>query len=269
MTNNLVGSIDLVEILFTLFWVFFAVLVFYLQREARREGFPLVEERAGNVVVHDSPDVVSNKKVFLTPHHGEMSVPRAVNHAHEHEIAARPAVMNANSHMASAGPGAPIVPTGDPLVDGIGPAAWSDRADTPDLTLDGQPRIVPMRNQSGFAIDSRDPDPRGRSVVTADGRTVGSVADAWIDVPEPMIVYLEVALDASVGTGNVLVPFAFADIRKSRESIEVSAVLAEQFARAPRLQNADTITLLEEEKVQAYFGGGALLATPERSEPLL
>ena len=44
MANNLVGSIDLVEILFTLFWLFFFGLVFYIQREGRREGFPVMHE---------------------------------------------------------------------------------------------------------------------------------------------------------------------------------------------------------------------------------
>ncbi len=32
------ANIDLVEILFTLFWVFFIGLVLYLHRESKREG---------------------------------------------------------------------------------------------------------------------------------------------------------------------------------------------------------------------------------------
>ena len=126
-----------------------------------------------------------------------------------------------------------------------------------------------MRNNPTFHIDSRDTDPRGKSVITADGKSVGSVTDCWIDLPEPMIVYLEVALDESVGTGSVLVPFAFVDISKKRETILVSAVMAEQFARAPRTKDSETVTLLEEDKIQGYFGGGKLLATPERSAPLI
>ncbi|MEL7311025.1 MAG: photosynthetic reaction center subunit H [Pseudomonadota bacterium] len=261
MTNNVVGSIDLVEILFTLFWLFFAILVFYLQREARREGFPILDDVGkGQVVVRRNPDTVEKKKVYIQAHGPKYAVPRPIDMDHETNLAATSA---ANF------PGAPLVPTGDPLVDGIGPAAWSDREDRPDLCYEGHPRIVPMRNNPSFHIDSRDPDPRGMPVVTADGKTVGTVSDAWIDLPEPMIVYLEVGLDASVGTGNVLVPFAFVDIRKSRDTIQVDAVMAEQFARAPRTKESDTVTLLEEDKIQAYFGGGALLATAERSEPLI
>ena len=33
--------------------------------------------------------------------------------------------------------GSPLVPTGNPMVDGVGPAAWADRADVPDLTFHG------------------------------------------------------------------------------------------------------------------------------------
>lgn len=261
MANDIVGSIDLVEIIFTLFWLFFAVLVFYIQREARREGFPMISDRGNGVIeVRANPDVVNHKKVFHTAQGHEVAVPRPVDMDFEINVKARPAATF---------PGAPLEPTGDPLVDGVGPAAWSDRQDTPDTCLDGSPRIVPMRNHSSFHIDSRDPDPRGRDVIAADGEKVGVVSDAWIDLPEPMIVYLEVDLDEAVGSGKVLVPFAFVDIRNNRDTIVCDAVLAEQFARAPRIKESDTITLLEEDKVQGYFGGGALLATPERSMPLL
>lgn len=256
MTNNVVGSIDLVEILFTLFWLFFAVLVLYLHRESKREGYPLVSSRGGTAVVRGFP-AEPELKTYKLAQGGEISVPRPVS---EYELKAEPVADF---------PGAPLVATGDPLVDGVGPAAWSDRQDTPDLTYHGAPRIVPMRNQPSFHVDDRDPDPRGMAVVSADGQTVGTVTDVWIDIPEPMIVYLEVALDVSVGVGNIVMPFAFAEINKADKQIKVNALLAKQFANAPRLKNADTITLLEEDKVCAYFGGGKLLAEPQRQEPLL
>ena len=40
-------------------------------------------------------------------------------------------------------------------------------------------------------------------------------------------------------------------------------------ADAPAIENTGTITLYEEERVQAYFGGGYLYATRARQEPLL
>ena len=42
-----------------------------------------------------------------------------------------------------------------------------------------------------------------------------------------------------------------------------------QFADVPGLRNADQITMLEEEKISAYYGAGTLYATPERQEPLV
>jgi photosynthetic reaction center H subunit len=37
----------------------------------------------------------------------------------------------------------------------------------------------------------------------------------------------------------------------------------------PGLRNPDQITMLEEEKISAYYGGGTFYADPKRSEPLL
>ncbi len=35
------------------------------------------------------------------------------------------------------------------------------------------------------------------------------------------------------------------------------------------LKNPDSVTMQEEEKIAAFFGGGTLYATPARAEPLL
>jgi photosynthetic reaction center H subunit len=37
----------------------------------------------------------------------------------------------------------------------------------------------------------------------------------------------------------------------------------------PTTKHPEQITLLEEEKVMAYYGGGTLYATPDRQEPIL
>jgi photosynthetic reaction center H subunit len=46
------------------------------------------------------------------------------------------------------------------------------------------------------------------------------------------------------------------------------AITAAQFAAVPGMKNPDVVTLNEEERVVAYFGGGTLYATPNRAEPL-
>ena len=54
-----------------------------------------------------------------------------------------------------------------------------------------------------------------------------------------------------------------------RDRVVIDALTAAQFAGAPRVGSADSITLYEEDRVQAYFGGGYLYATPARQEPYL
>jgi photosynthetic reaction center H subunit len=60
-----------------------------------------------------------------------------------------------------------------------------------------------------------------------------------------------------------------AKVDRRRRRVVVDALVASQFAGAPRPEARDRITLYEEERVQAYFGGGYLYATPARQEPLL
>jgi photosynthetic reaction center H subunit len=57
--------------------------------------------------------------------------------------------------------------------------------------------------------------------------------------------------------------------RIRRDYIKVESILANQFALVPGLKSQDQITLLEEEKIMAYYGAGTLYATPERQEPLI
>lgn len=255
MSFGLTSNIDLAEILFTLFWVFFIGLIIYLRREDKREGYPLESDRSGHVTVQGFPAIPAPKEFHL-PHGGTQTAPRA--EASGVEPAATPAAPH---------PGAPLIPTGDPLVDGIGPASYANRSDTPDRTFYGKNRVVPMRLLPDFAVAERDTDPRGMPVVAADGEPVGTVTDAWIDRSEPMIYYLEVNRDD--GTPNVLLPFAFAHLNKRRGQIEVDALYPHQFANVPRLRSPDEITLLEEDKICAYFAGGTLYADDARQEPLL
>jgi photosynthetic reaction center H subunit len=53
------------------------------------------------------------------------------------------------------------------------------------------------------------------------------------------------------------------------QGVYVHALLSHQFANVPVTKSPVQITLLEEEKVTAYYGAGTLYATAERQEPLL
>ncbi len=249
-------TIDLAEILFTLFWLFFIALVYYLHRENKREGYPLESDRGGGVTVQGFP-AIPEPKSFKLPHGGEVQAPR--HEAFAENLPLRPVADH---------PGAPFEPTGDPMRDGVGPGSWANRANEPELTLKGQPRIVPMRTLEQFHVDSHDPDPRGMSVVGADGESAGTVTDLWIDRLEPMIVHFEVALAGEEG-GKVLLPIGFAKVNRREREIRVQAIYSHQFGGIPRTASPDQVTALEEEKICAYFGAGTLYADAERQEPFL
>lgn len=246
-------SIDLVEIIFTLFWLFFIGLVLYLHRESKREGYPLVSDRSEHITVQGFPAIPKAKEYKLA-HGGTQLAPR--DEAPEVDVPGTPAAK---------APGSPLIPTGDPIGANIGPGAYAHRSDTPDLTLDGRPRVVPMRADASLHVDSRDPDPRGMPVFAADGVEVGKVSDAWIDLAEPQIYYLEVA----TGERSVIVPFHFADVNKRKREIRVDALYSNQFVNAPMLKSPDQITLLEEDRITGYFAGGLLYADDKRQEPYL
>ena len=252
---GLTSSIDLAEILFTLFWLFFIGLVIYLRREDKREGYPLDSDRSGRVSVQGFPGIPQPKSFALT-HGGTQLAPRDEGPAAE--LAAVPA---------AAHPGAPLVPTGNPMLDGIGPAAYANRSEQPDLTLDGKPRIVPMRNAEGFHVDSRDADPRGMSVIGADGVSAGTVSDVWVDLVEPMICYFEVELGNETAS-HVLLPIGFAKVNKRRGQIDVKAIYSSQFADVPATASNDQISAREEDRICAYYAGGTLYADAARQEPM-
>lgn len=249
------ASIDLVEVLFTLFWVFFIGLVYYLQRESKRHGYPLFSDRSKYITVQGFPSIPPPKEYRL-PDGRVVLAPS--DEAPELDIAAEPAA----SH-----PGAPLDPTGDPMLAAVGPGSYAERPDIAEVTLEGEPRIVPMRTNSSLEVDRRDTDPRGMDVVAADGETVGTVSDLWIDLAEPQILFVEVATGGEEGMRSVMVPFGFAEIDKRAGKIRVKALYAEQFANVPQLSSPDRITLLEEDRIMGYFGGGLMYADDRRGEP--
>ena len=114
-------------------------------------------------------------------------------------------------------------------------------------------------------MSSHDPDPRGLPVICADGLVGGKVIELWVDRAEVLFRYLEVEVQG--GTRRVLLPINFSRI--GDRQVQVRSILASQFANVPVTRKPDAVTLLEEDKIMAYYGGGTLYATPDRQEPLL
>lgn len=168
-------------------------------------------------------------------------------------------------------PGAPFVPTGNPMIDAVGPASYADRADVPDVTAHGEAKIVPMRMAKGYSIAEGDPDPRGLQVKGCDGVVAGTIVDIWVDRAEPQVRYYEVQLSGS--DKIVLLPVAYVQwpnfgLTKT-DHVRVKAITAAQFRDVPAIRSPMQITLLEEDKVMGYYAGGHLYATASRSKPIL
>lgn len=252
----LVGDIDVAELALLAFTLFFFALVIYLRREDRREGYPLEHEISGKMESVGGPVLTASPKTFKLPF-GKGSVQAPVIRKEATDIAARRVENFA---------GAPYVPTGDPLVDGVGPAAWAERAEWPDLDGHGNNRIVPAAMAAGVTVARGDADPRGMKVIAADGKIAGTVSELWIDRAEHVVRYLEI--DTGAGRA-VLAPMPMANVRKSRRVVEIDALPADRFAGVPALAMPGEITRREEERIMAYFGGGYLYGSRDRQEPWL
>lgn len=167
--------------------------------------------------------------------------------------------------------GSALVPTGNPMVDGVGPASWANRADVPDLTARGEAKIVPMRVAPGYTVAAGDPDPRGLPVKAADGAVAGSIVDIWVDRSEPQVRYYEIQL--ANGGGRRLLPIGYVQWPHfglwGNDHVLVKAIKAAHFADVPTTKRDDRITLLEEDRIMAYYAGGHLYADASRAEPLI
>ena len=253
-TGAITQYIDVAQLVLYAFWIFFACLIIYIRREDKREGYPLESERSAHITVQGWPPI-PEPKTFLTAHGGTVQKPDFI--ADKRRVAAMPT---------EAWPGAPLSPTGNPMADGVGPAAWAEREDVPDLTFEGEIKIVPLRVAPDFGISNFDVNPQGMAVVGGDGLVAGYISDVWVDRTEPQVRYYEIELK---GGARRLVPGGFVRVDTLRRHLVVRSILSTQFAGVPVTKHPDQITLLEEDKVSAYYGGGTLYAEPSRMEPLL
>ncbi len=255
MVGAITEYIDVAQLVLYLFWFFFAGLIYYLHQEAKREGYPLVYEEKPHIRVQGFPRI-PDPKTYLLRDGTTRVAPNEANSGKVPDLKAR---------SVGGFPGSPIEPTGNPMLDGVGPGAYATRPDIPDMTVDGIPKIVPMRIAPNFHLEHKDPNPIGMPVIGGDGGQGGVVTEVWVDRAETVIRYFEVQV---AGTGQkVLVPHNFARIHSDR--IVVESIYAKHFADVPKTKSAEAITFMEEERIMAYFGAGTLYADPARSEPLI
>ncbi|MEM9715858.1 MAG: photosynthetic reaction center subunit H [Pseudomonadota bacterium] len=245
------ANFDLASLAIWGFWIFFAGLIYYLQTENMREGYPLQNDD-GDLSANQGPFPVPSPKTFERPHGLEdVTVPTLA-----------PEDRKIPMSRTAASEGFPFEPTGDPMLDGVGPASWAPRANRPELDAHGNPKIVPMSKVKGFRV-SAGVDPHGLPVISGDGQNVGTINDVWIDEGEQLPRYLEFDMGEA---GTRLVPSTLIKIKSDRAIIR--SLYADQFANIPKHKSARQVTMLEEEKISAYYCGGTLYAG-NRQGPLL
>ncbi|MFK7994710.1 MAG: photosynthetic reaction center subunit H [Granulosicoccus sp.] len=266
--------IDVAQLALYLFWLFFVLLVLYLNKESRREGFPLryhENDRGAPSTDHKVP----TPKTYELLNGESVQLPSGKNDDHR-ELNATP--------MAP-WPGAPLVPNGDAMIDGLGAAAWAERSDHPDMTTEGEPRIVPLSTlpEDEFFVARKSTDPRGMDVRACDGKLVGKISDIMLDRMEMLPRYYKVDLDSGK---TVLLPMMYMTIKKKLEApaegsmtermidghakeVRVVSLNSAQFENVPLCNNDSVVTLLEEDKIQAYYGGAHVYGSRERTESFI
>jgi len=255
-TGAITSYIDVAQLTLYAFWLFFLGLVIYLILENKREGFPLITSREGERLTGILP--MPSPKTFLLRDGSTRTVPSI----EPDEIV--------NAIQEQGFEGAPWVPQGDPMQDGVGPASYALRAMEPELNYHGQHRTVPLRVANDHWVAEEDADPRGWDVVTLDGLTAGVLADIWFDRTELLPRFFEVALPDPLAR-HVLVPAELTQVEALSVGgiVKVISVTAAQLAAAPVTGSPDFITLREEDRISAYFGSGHMYATESRMGPLI
>ena len=255
-TGAITQYVDVAQLVLYAFWIFFFGLIYWLQRESKREGYPMHTDRPGRSTVDGLLDLpapkafkLSTGEVFYAPHDRD-NVPADLS-----------AVATA------AYPGASIEPVGNPLLAGVGPGSYTNRQDHAEHTTTGEVMITPLRRASELSLSTKDIDPRGLPVVGADGEVGGTVHDVWVDRAEMVVRYLQVSVPNAAKGPHVLLPFNFC--RVGAQAVKVQSMLGHQLANVPRNKHPDQVTKLEEEKIMAYYGAGTLYADPQRAEALL
>jgi photosynthetic reaction center H subunit len=255
-TGAITPYIDVAQLVLYAFWIFFAGLIIYLILESKREGFPMITNRPGERL--EGVLWMPRPKTLLLANGEVRYLPRE----EPEEIV--------NAVQTQGFEGAPWVPLGNPMIDGLGPAAFALRETTPELTWDGEHRTVPMRVAADHWVAEEDPDPRGAEVITADGLVAGICSDIWVDRAEQSARFLEVAL-ADPLARHPIVPMELAQVHVfgGGTVVKVVSVTAAQLAAAPVTESPDCVTAREEDRIQAYFASGHMYAFPSRQGPLI
>jgi photosynthetic reaction center H subunit len=253
MQGMLAGNIDVTQIVLAAFILFFVLLIVHLRAEDKREGYPLVDPADGRP--SQGFPAIPRPKTFVLMDGGLAHAPRPE--------AERPPA----GRRLFGFPGSPLTPTGDPLADAVGPAAFVARRERPLIYREDKIQVLPMRELEGWRLGEGDPDPRGMTVMGADGRPAGVVSDLWIDRSVKILRYLEVQVAADPAR-RILLPIYHTDIRRRAGQVRVKALRAAGFAAAPATLLPDRVTAREEDQINAFWAGARFYRDHMITEPL-
>jgi photosynthetic reaction center H subunit len=238
---------DAVELLIWAFLIFFGGLVYWLRREDKREGYPMVDISPVGQPIEGFPKM-PEVKVYKRPFKEPTQMP---HHYGSSKVSAVRLLRF---------PGAPLVPVGNPLLAEVGPGAYPLREDEP-LLSHGTPQVVPLRVARDWSVAAGDCDPRGFPVLDSRRTPVGTVSELWVDRSVKILRYLEVTLTIPEAPGRrVLVPIYYTDINGRRQRMVVRCLLAYQFADVPGLAAPDQITAREEDRISTYYASGLIFS---------
>ena len=239
MFRNITQHIDLAQLAFWAFFLFFVGLCLKLRKNDKREGYPMKESPFSSRHTEGFP-LRDEAQTYILNEGGTTQAPHFY----------KGGAMSAEPLYPF--PGTPLSPVGNPLLAGIGPGAWVMRNDAPMRTENGDLLLQPMRLLPEWTIDKPDADPRGMRVFDWRWREVGVVRDCWIDQGIKIIRLFEI----EVASGRVLVPIYHTAINEKAREMRVTALAADQFADIPRPAKPDVISAREDERLNAYFAAG-------------
>ena len=247
MRNNAFGNIteyiDLPQVAFWVFFLGFLVMVWWLRRADKREGYPMKASpfsRRGLLGYPVPPD----DQVYILNEGGTTTAP---HYYKQPDLKAKPLYPF---------DGTPLSPVGNPLLAGIGPGAWVMRRNEPMLTEKGEHVLQPLRLAEEWSLTEGETDPRGMAVFDWRWHEIGVVRDIWVDTAIRIMRLLEVELRPGLAPGRVLVPIFHTEIKEKAREVRVTALDASQFADIPMPARPDVITAREDDRLNAYFAAG-------------
>jgi len=124
------------------------------------------------------------------------------------------------------------------------------------------PRCAGLKDLGDYEVAQGYPDPRGWTVRTADGRSVGKVRDLIVDTGTMRTRYLAVRLDDDIAGDrghrddrDVLVPIGTAQLDDDDDTVVVNELSADRFATLPAY-DVRSLTRDDEHQLRTHFTTG-------------